>query len=865
MSHALHSGGSGDNNSDNGAQENPLAVWLRNVPTWLDEESFYTEIGKWSEVDKDKSYCFKNKQDSSWVGIRYGWAIVTFKTRRARNKFIDNEECHFIKENGTAPYEKLKVSPWFDKPKGKQNISKQEKPSIKVPLYKSDLEKISLDPNNLTYEDFSRKSSDTSIHSFRGKIKSYVTNSQGLGHVGDIEINVLNSKNVLQAELVIFHSDCVWLGGGESKARPGRDNYLPSRLKVGAEIYFSARRIPQGIVDGRRYQAKAVWLGQENYPTFITPTPTSKLDEHLQDYLLETGQELKSKSSTPETENGRFKSDDSGSNSPSPGITIAGRQKPLKGGLNQLNSAPDLAKTVTTFKKAAPTNFAQAVASASAPSAIKEDHSNLILAIGTVETIISEVEALIVIGEYGTFNLHLSQLDLGHKPSHGISRYLSTRQGTLSVTLKQGKVLTGSKPKYEIVRAHLNDDKKHYEDTFDPFLTDFKPKTKVVPPVVAPDTWEELAEEASRRNNNGHELSDQDIDLDELDEYYDDLQKIVDYLEKELPKVIPIIANDKTSIQKLANKILSNARNDEAFELQAFLDHQQISSRIKHVFIAEYLKFRSRDREEGRDQVNSQESPPSPQPPPYLGLSLTKFEKDYYQQQEKESKSLDLIVKIIQFLRLSEIKFEGLHKLHLRCGDDQGKPRYREFNQKIQNLLFKWANQKILDETNAFVARKLNEFDIRDSTANTFRRLDKFIPIVAISLCDFFEKIDKRPLARTDYVEKEKSPTKTKSDLALAVDSAVGKRKRNHNGDSVDSTSYNENDFVGFTNFLELAVASGRVVLAPTATVASILWCSRRRSARCRCLGRSRELSSWAWARTTPGVWQLSEPAAPLC
>ena len=38
MSHALHNGGSGDNNGDNGAQENPLAVWLRNVPTWLDEE-----------------------------------------------------------------------------------------------------------------------------------------------------------------------------------------------------------------------------------------------------------------------------------------------------------------------------------------------------------------------------------------------------------------------------------------------------------------------------------------------------------------------------------------------------------------------------------------------------------------------------------------------------------------------------------------------------------------------------------------------------------------------------------------------------------------------------------------------------------
>ena len=93
-------------------------------------------------MDRDKSYCFKNKQDSNWVGIRYGWAIVTFKTRRARNKFLETEDYHFIKENDSAPYEKLKVSPWFDKTKGKQISSKQEKQPIKVPLYKSDLENV---------------------------------------------------------------------------------------------------------------------------------------------------------------------------------------------------------------------------------------------------------------------------------------------------------------------------------------------------------------------------------------------------------------------------------------------------------------------------------------------------------------------------------------------------------------------------------------------------------------------------------------------------------------------------------------------------------------------------------------------------
>ena len=34
MSQGIYTG-AGD--SDSGAQENPLAVWLRNVPTWLDQ------------------------------------------------------------------------------------------------------------------------------------------------------------------------------------------------------------------------------------------------------------------------------------------------------------------------------------------------------------------------------------------------------------------------------------------------------------------------------------------------------------------------------------------------------------------------------------------------------------------------------------------------------------------------------------------------------------------------------------------------------------------------------------------------------------------------------------------------------------
>ena len=71
---------------------------------------------------------------------------------------------------------------------------------------------------------------------------------------------------------------------------------------------------------------------------------------------------------------------------------------------------------------------------------MKEEHSNLILAIGIVESITSEVEAVINIPEHGNFSLHLKQLDLGYKPTHAINKYIKAKQSSLSVTLKQGKI-----------------------------------------------------------------------------------------------------------------------------------------------------------------------------------------------------------------------------------------------------------------------------------------------------------------------------------------------------------------------------------------------------------------------------------------
>ena len=60
-----------------------------------------------------------------------------------------------------------------------------------------------------------------------------------------------------------------------------------------------------------------------------------------------------------------------------------------------------------------------------------------------------------------------------------------------------------------------------------------------------------------------------------------------------------------------------------------------------------------------------------------LGLTLTRFEREYYDHQFASERSVIPVLCAVQFLRYSEIKFEGLHKLHLRCPDEYHNQRNR--------------------------------------------------------------------------------------------------------------------------------------------------------------------------------------------
>ena len=67
-------------------------------------------------------------------------------------------------------WEKLKVSPWFDKQKPKPVYGKVDRSPRTVPLYKSDLVERE---GEYEYEEFSRNCTENSIQAYKGKIHSY--------------------------------------------------------------------------------------------------------------------------------------------------------------------------------------------------------------------------------------------------------------------------------------------------------------------------------------------------------------------------------------------------------------------------------------------------------------------------------------------------------------------------------------------------------------------------------------------------------------------------------------------------------------------------------------------------------------------
>ena len=262
----------------------------------------------WPDCDPNNSHWFKNKQDqNTWVGVRYGWAKVNFHSTKGRNSFLQDEDKHFVRQSDDESWEKLKVSPWFDKPKQRPVFSKSERSPRPVPLYKADLPLA----GQYDTDEFSRGCRDLSIQAYRATVHSYLPRQRGQqGQLGYLEVSLLTLQG-LQPELVVFHTDSVCQGPGASQGR----------LKVSTPVSFTARRLPQGLVEAVRFQAKTIWEGQDSRPNWVTAPSAQRLDSWLQPLLAGSSRSATSSPDTSETRSIELPADsatDSGQNSPLP-------------------------------------------------------------------------------------------------------------------------------------------------------------------------------------------------------------------------------------------------------------------------------------------------------------------------------------------------------------------------------------------------------------------------------------------------------------------------------------------------------------------------------------------------------------------
>ena len=520
-------------------------------------------IASWRGVDKENSTCFPNKKNSSWNG----WAIVHFRTESDRRSFLEDENQHYVRDSAGTCH-KLKVTKWFAKPQTSvPKPSSSSSSSRTLPLYKADL---FLD-RETTQEEFERNCNESSIQSFRGTVQSYVTDKAGFGHNGFIEVK-LSLQGRSTKEVVLFHSDSVWLCSchspcyGEDCVRKcGVDDYLPIRLKVGSEVVFTARKIPPSLFESFRFQAKSVWQGEGNQPNFISPPSSIKLDEYLDDYLNEVeGTKPAGKSPTPS-------SDSPSGNSPA---VINLRQKPLQGSLKQLNSSLDTILNFKVQKKVVPTNFAQAVAAPAATVQVAESAD--FLEKGKVESFPNCEEVVVSVSGYGRFILDQRHFDGAFKD---IKSSLHV-DSNLVVALSHDKS-GGKKSKFDVIRAFPETDHvKPYQD---------KSTRK--------ETFHEdiLVPVPGDGSDSGHSKSEShhDINLEDLDKYYDTFPEIFAYLQREIPMVLSNLTANSKAIERLANDIIySSEESNETEILQEFFKTYPVTPTHKNIFISNYIKFR---------------------------------------------------------------------------------------------------------------------------------------------------------------------------------------------------------------------------------------------------------------------------------
>ena len=121
-----------------------------------------------------------------------------------------------------------------------------------------------------------------------------------------------------------------------------------------------------------------------------------------------------------------------------------------------------------------------------------------------------------------------------------------------------------------------------------------------------------------------------------------------------------------------------------------------------------------------------------------------------------------------------------------------------------------------MKDVNYFLYNETRGASDHDTSLSNIKRLDKFIPLLAGAICDFFvekyevKKVSKIELGERESTKKdgENSAQRSKEGLENSV-----KRKRTHDGKSVASKNFSDDEFDGFYDFMQLSIASGRCLI----------------------------------------------------
>ena len=232
----------------------------------------------------------------------------------------------------------------------------------------------------------------------------------------------------------------------------------------------------------------------------------------------------------------------------------------------------------------------------------------------------------------------------------------------------------------------------------------------------------------------------------------------------------------------------------------------------------------------------------------FSSLDLSPLEKEFadFLDLAKETRSYSL--RCLVLLRRADVRLPGVVSLHARLVEEKVHPR--EIQQRLHSLLERRAGQRELEASLQWLAKEGKE---KEHVPSSHRRIDKFLPLIVQSLTSFLNtktggrrdtsgreepRLSKRH-GSGNMRQEERSRHKTQEHRdkeqqgTRYTEPALQEERQPSRGEEDDSTrpssSSSLGDLSSFGNWLELASASGRVTLPPSANVESVVWCLRSR------------------------------------